>query len=505
MEAGYPPPLLVPGMRVVLQGLSASELNGLTGRLQSFHADRGRWAVSLSGTQKLLKAANLQAVEECAFHINIVTEILSEDLFLRVCNFLPAPTLLAVSTCSKSTRHQTMESSESHSLWRSLCYEMLGACLISLHIASWADSQWDKVHRDVSFWKVLFESAYVCEGFFYDHGLREKCLQRSDFFEQAVISKRKDSGERERSVMMVSGDVFEKKKQETLSSSGHTACAMGSSVFMIGGWRPWSAVEDLHVCMVDFPSLSISEPPLAEGSYRPSRRLRHSSCLVRPPSGEAILVLGGCNDRTHEPCDGLETLLLLRKSSDDPTKISWTKLSATGQMPKAIWHHSADSFAAGRRVVVFGGDIPTRDPEFTYIGDRAYANYVYILSVDLQQWDRVQTDGQVPSWRSLHTAVTFTSFENSCEHLVTMGGCEERLEIFHSGKPAKMVGYSLNLKTMKWKRGLERKKQSDGREVYLPAPRMRFAAQRYGRHLLVYGGHGTGMIPADEERLGTRN
>ena len=490
-EAGYQ---LLPGKWVILQGLSASELNGLTGRLQSFHADRGRWAVSLNGTRKLLKPANLQAVEDHGFQGNVVTEILTEDLFFRVCHFLPALTLLTMSTSSKGTYHQTMQSNESHSLWRSLCYEMLGECLVSLHIASWAYGLTDKVNRDVSFWRTLCESAYKCQEFYYDHRLRERCLQESDFFRKALMNKQEDG------MLLVNNPSFERMKKETLSTSGHTACALGCSVFMIGGWRPRSAKDELHICVVDLPSLSITEPTLSEVSERPERRLRHSSCLVREPSGEqAILVLGGCNDRTHEPCEGLETLLLLRRDAEDGTKISWKKLPASGQMPKAVWHHTADSFACGRRVVVFGGDIPTRDPEFTYVGDRAYANYVYVLTMETQRWDRTQTDGQVPSWRSLHAAVTFTSYESNCEYLVMMGGCEDRLEIFHSGRPAKMVGYSLNLKTMKWKRGPERKRQNEARPIFLPAPRMRFAAQRYGRHLLLYGGHGTGLIPEDEE------
>ena len=80
---------LLPGQRVILQGLSAAELNGQTGRLESFHADRGRWAVCLGNTRKLLKPDNLQVVS-CAFQGNVVTDILSEDLFFRVCLFLPS-------------------------------------------------------------------------------------------------------------------------------------------------------------------------------------------------------------------------------------------------------------------------------------------------------------------------------------------------------------------------------------------------------------------------------
>jgi hypothetical protein len=178
-------------------------------------------------------------------------------------------------------------------------------------------------------------------------------------------------------------------------------------------------------------------------------------------------------------------------------ELNWKKVPASGQVPQAIWHHAADSFSSGKKVVVFGGDIPPRDPEFTFIGDRAYANYVYILEVDSQRWERVQTQGQVPHWRSLHFGATFSSL-TTAEHFVIMGGCEEHLEIFHGGRPATMLGYSLNLSTLRWKRGATRRK---GSELFVPAPRMRFGAQRYGRHLLVYGGHGIEAIPEDEELL----
>ena len=490
---------LLPGKRVVLQGLSAAELNGLTGRLESFHADRGRWAVCLGNTRKLLKPDNLQVVGG-AFQGNVVTDVLSEDLFFRVCLFLPAPALLAFSGTSKITRYYVVGSSECYLLWRSLCYEMLGECLISLHITAWADGHTDEVQQDRGFWKILFVSAYGCPRFYYDHQLRERCMHGSDFFRKALVPK--ETHPYEGGMMIVHSGGFERHKRETLSASGHTACALGTRVYMIGGWRPWATEEDLHVCVVDFRGSSIKEPALADDSDRPERRLRHSSCIVQTASGEqAILVLGGCNDRTHDPCDGLQTLLLLQMDPIDTTKLSWKKLSAGGQMPKAIWHHTADSFASGRHVVVFGGDIPTRDPEFTYIGDRAYANFVYVLTMETQQWARVQTDGHVPGWRSLHAAVTFTSFEHNCEQLVMVGGCEDRVEIFNAGKPAKMIAYALNLRTMKWRRGLERKKQNDAHAVFLPAPRMRFAAQRYGRHLLVYGGHGNGTIPEDEGLL----
>merc|ERR1712012_175337 len=127
-----------------------------------------------------------------------------------------------------------------------------------------------------------------------------------------------------------------------------------------------------------------------------------------------------------------------------------------------------------------------------------------MVDVDARLWQRVATQGRVPAWRSLHTGVTYTSLVDGSEHFIIMGGCEEHLKVFTAGKPADMVGYSLNLKTMTWRRGGQYKKHGARRCLeFIPKPRMRFSAERYGRHLLVYGRHGENFM--EDEPLLTLN
>merc|ERR1711953_1112053 len=98
--------------------------------------------------------------------------------------------------------------------------------------------------------------------------------------------------------------------------------------------------------------------------------------------------------------------------------------------------------------------------------------------------------GQCPCWRSLHIGVTYTSLADGSERLIVMGGYQEHIKIFGgSVKPLNMVGYSLNLHTLKWQRG-SRPRPKTGvidtrpKNRFLPQPRICFAAEQYGCHLL---------------------
>merc|ERR1719272_2044903 len=114
----------------------------------------------------------------------------------------------------------------------------------------------------------------------------------------------------------------------------------------------------------------VLQPKLAQGSARPARRVRPACCAVQlsdavcaAGEGAAVLLLGGMNDQAHEPCPGLNFLNLLEFSKADGSEIHWREKAADGSAPKSIWHHQCGSFAQGKKVVVFGGDIPERDPE----------------------------------------------------------------------------------------------------------------------------------------------
>jgi len=97
-----------------------------------------------------------------------------------------------------------------------------------------------------------------------------------------------------------------------------------------------------------------------------------------------------------------------------------------------------------------------------------------------------------PSWRSLHTGTVHTSIRDATERLVVFGGCAEHVEIFSNGDVADMCGYVLDLQSWNWLRGPQSSKFHS-----LPSGRMRVAAERFGRFLLVYGGHG------DNDYMGT--
>jgi len=106
-------------------------------------------------------------------------------------------------------------------------------------------------------------------------------------------------------------------------------------------------------------------------------------------------MLGGCHDQTHAPLLGLHVLNILSFSKSDGSEACWTEVSASGNAPHAIWHHTCGSFGRGKQVVVFGGDFPESDPEFEQISDRYAASFVYVLDVEGCCWERVRTQGYI--------------------------------------------------------------------------------------------------------------
>eukprot|EP00913_Durusdinium_trenchii_P016838 g15828.t1 len=132
-------------------------------------------------------------------------------------------------------------------------------------------------------------------------------------------------------------------------------------------------------------------------------------------------------------------------------------------------------------VCVFGGDVPTFEDEYERIQDRTCCFFVYVLELASCTWSAVKTTGSAPDWRSFHAAVGHTSFLDGKDYLITFGGTAEHCEPLAGGHLADMRGYQLDLHDFKW---------LGGPTENLPAPRLRFGAARYGRHLLIHGGHG---------------
>jgi len=248
----------------------------------------------------------------------------------------------------------------------------------------------------------------------------------------------------------------------------------------------------LHVTVFNLAEKRVFRPTLAGSSCRPEHRIRHATCAVRAPFlpegpyQEAVLVLGGygapgAGFDTGRPRANVRNLLLLQIMAEDGSEICWHEAAAAGTAPEHIYHHACASFARGTRVCVFGGDIPSEDSEFARIEDRARSPFVYVLDMAAQLWQVVNTSGSAPSWRSLHAAVAHTSFLDGREYLVTFGGATDHCEPLTSANPAVMTGYELDLQSFVWRQG-----SSDG---FMPAPRLRFGVARWGRHLVVHGGH----------------
>lgn len=413
----------------------------------------------------MIMAAAQDSISECCF-----LSVLSDDVLLRICRFLPAHALLGTGATCAELQRRTHESVE---LWQKLCQFFLGDALLMLHNGCWAGS------ADVSlrsyYYRRLFRAAWDCDSFSYDHRLRKTLL------ESVQLMQQQGSGSNQEAL------------KDLLCMSGHTSEALGSLVLQIGGMRnemPEGA--PLHVTVFDLAAKKISKPSLASNSCKPQHRMRHSTCVVNAQflpeaqNQQAILVLGGHGTPgtadTAKPRPNVCTLLLLEAVREDGSEICWHEVCATGTAPEHIYNHACASFCQGRRVCVFGGDIPVGDPEYARIRNRDQCKFVYVLDVRAQLWQVVDTSGHIPSWRSFHGAVAHTSLIDGREYFVTFGGTPEHCEPLSGARPAPMTGCELDLQTFVWRQG-----PTDG---FMPAARIRFGVARWGRHLLVNGGHG---------------
>ncbi|CAJ1367558.1 unnamed protein product [Effrenium voratum] len=348
---------------------------------------------------------------------------------------------------------------------RDLCAFLLGDTTLLLHEAAWSEDG-DRA----GFYQRLFRAAWSCEEFCYDHQMRRSLL--------ASLTK---------------------EEAEMLCMSGHTSESLGHLVLQIGGMRNNIAAEDVvNVTVMNLRSSQIFRPHLTADSLKPLQRMRHASCVVRPclPQSafdETILVLGGHDANTRSmrlgmPRPSLQRLLFLQVAEEDGSQIRWSEQPAFGTIPEYMYNLACASFAGGQRVCIFGGDIPTIDEEYERIQDRTCCSFVYVLDLPSSTWTAVRTRGPAPDWRSFHAAVAHTSLLDGKDYFITFGGTDEHCEPLAGGNLADMRGYQLDLTTFCW--------QAGPRE-HLPAPRLRFGAARFGRHLLIHGGHGNMLSSRD--------
>ncbi|CAK9078854.1 unnamed protein product [Durusdinium trenchii] len=323
---------------------------------------------------------------------------------------------------------------------------------------------------------VQTSPAFVREDFCYDHRLRKSLLSSLPSSDASGL----DAG-------------LQPQPCELLGMSGHTAEALGPLVLQIGGMRKSLRANDVvHVTVLNLRERRIFQPTLHPESLKPLQRMRHASCVVRcsflPASayGGCVLVLGGHDANTHAsrlglPRPAMRRLMFLQVTQSDGSEIRWLERQAFGTIPEYMYNLQCVSFSGGEKVCVFGGDVPTFEDEYERIQDRTCCFFVYVLELASCTWSAVKTTGSAPDWRSFHAAVGHTSFLDGKDYLITFGGTAEHCEPLAGGHLADMRGYQLDLHDFKW---------LGGPTENLPAPRLRFGAARYGRHLLIHGGHG---------------
>ncbi|CAK0835283.1 unnamed protein product [Prorocentrum cordatum] len=410
-----------------------------------------------------------------------VLDAISEEVMQQLCLCLPGRELIRFSAAARPLKELV---SSSDAIWKRLVRALLGEPYCHLHAALAA-----KANRitDTEFWRTLFR-----------HGQELRVARWAPSLRSAFLGC--SPGAQPDAEAAV--EAAKERASQAVVGSGHCSVGIGNRVVKIGGLRPSCDLEHLHAAIFDLTALTIHELELTEDSQKPERRLRHAACEIRPAvtnSRPAVLVLGGCHDQTKQPCKGgLKLLHILELFDDKPALGRWHSLEAHGEAPAAIWHHICGAFASGTRVVVSGGDFPSSDPEFVHITNRSVpASFVYLLDVMALSWERVQTTGPAPTWRSLHAGFTHVDISSHSERLVILGGCAEHLPIFSSSDDLEhMIGHALDLRSFQWL------PQPQNRGSWsLPPARLRLASEKIGEWLLLYGGRSSGDAIRERARL----
>lgn len=407
---------------------------------------------------------------------------LSEEVLAHVCSFLNARDLIQFATTCTALHDLVLRDA---GLWHSLAERLLGKTFVMVHRA--------ELHRRQG------SEGPGCTATFYRK--LTAAATRLDHLEYASCVGYGS--------LALDGPAADKRR--LVAATGHNLVVLDHLVVTIGGMRPVVKDPRMEAFFVDTQNLRLVDPRIEGPRTFPRPRMRASACAIarppwlpRPPDAPDMpcaLVLGGVVpprppvrrdlaaveaevDALDDAADlapgtpmhnGVHGLLVLSVLAEDGSRARWDEAVATGTAPRGIWHHESEAFAGGSSVVLFGGDVSEEDPEFEALEDRHVVGHVYVLAVAARVWSRVATSGDAPSWRSLHVAVVVppsVTLGGSCpsagERLVVVGGTEEHTAPFSMGGPADPRAYSLDLETMRWRRG----PHQDG----LPAARLRFAA-----------------------------
>eukprot|EP00741_Cyanophora_paradoxa_P021663 tig00000241_g20909.t1 len=187
--------------------------------------------------------------------------------------------------------------------------------------------------------------------------------------------------------------------------AGHTLSAVGSKLFLFGGFSGSLYLNDIFV--FDTDSETWSRP--AVSGVAPVARVSHSTTVV----GKKLYIFGGTDGSGYR-----NDLCCL--DTDDMT---WSRPPTKGKMPEARAYHTCVTHA--NKLFIFGG--------FNGI---QYLNDVFMLDLETFTWSKPKVRGMAPPPREGHTADVIDG------KMYVFGG--------QSGKRSLNDLYVLNLDTMGW-------------------------------------------------------
>ncbi|XP_044183332.1 kelch domain-containing protein 3-like isoform X1 [Acropora muricata] len=165
---------------------------------------------------------------------------------------------------------------------------------------------------------------------------------------------------------------------------GHTACVIGSRIYIFGGYEEEGERFSNSVEYLDTETLTWHAPRV---TGKPAKwRDFHSATAV----GTSMYIFGGRGDKRGQEHSG-EEVYSNKVSVFDTVKNCWFKLATSGDIPVGRRSHSA--VACGKCIYVFGG----------YNGlERKHHGEVYSLSTDTNVWTKLNVSGHGPCPRRRH-------------------------------------------------------------------------------------------------------
>jgi hypothetical protein len=126
--------------------------------------------------------------------------------------------------------------------------------------------------------------------------------------------------------------------------------------------------------------------------------------------------------------------------SKDGSEVLWNMVKTSGQVPSPRFHHTANIFDQGRKLIVFGGEGSAVDDRLHWTGNESISLEgmeedqitvaAYVLDLQTMVWEKKTTRGDIPGVRSLHLTTVHKDSKTGRERLILVGGfknAEQRL------------------------------------------------------------------------------